>query len=181
MYYRVLNKKGFTLIELVMAIVIASIAISMLLLVASESTRRSVDPMIQEQGSALAQAYLEEIMQKSFCDPDLATDCVAACTAAPSPACGNVACTSAEGPANRDIFDDVCDYDNRSDNPPQDILGTPITALDQYTVTVDIVDDNSANLNGLAGDQGEVVRIDVTVSHPSMQTDVELSGFRANF
>ena len=42
-------------------------------------------------------------------------------------------------------------------------------------------DTAAATLDTLAGNNGEVVRIDVSVSNPGMANDVELSGFRANF
>lgn len=169
--------RGATLVELVIGIVIISIALTVLFAVTSRTTERSVDPMIRIQANAVAQAYLEEIMQKSFCDPDLADDCVAACSGAG--ACGNASCTSQEG--SRSLYDDVCDYDNLLDNPPRDITGNVIPDLDQYTVEVQVVDDASANLNGLSGDNGTVVRIDVDVSHPAMQSTADISGFRANY
>lgn len=171
------RRAGATLIELVTGIVIVSIALAVLFSLTSQTTQRSVDPMIQVQAGAVAQAYLEEIMEKSFCDPDLASDCVAACTGAG--ACGNAACTTPE--ASRAVFDDVCDYDGRTDSPPQDVTGNSLPGLGQYTVTVDVVDDASVNLNGLSGANGLSVRIDVGVTHPSMPDNVRLSGFRANY
>lgn len=172
-----IRRRGATLIELVIGIVIISIALTVLFAVTSRTTEHSVDPMIRIQANAVAQSYLEEVMQKSFCDPDLASDCVAACSGAG--ACGNASCTSQEGA--RSIFDDVCDYDNLSDNPPRNITGNIIPGLDQYTVNVQVVDDASASLNGLSGNNGRVVRIDVGVSHPAMQSDINISGFRANY
>lgn len=183
MYYRLLKKvRGTTLIELVTTIVIVSIAVVTLIAVTSRSSSRSVDPMIQEQAVAIAQSYLEEIVQKGFCDPDVATDCVAACAGAG--ACGNAACTVPEGPANRAIFDDVCDYDGLNNNGAVDQNGAAVPGLGQYNVSV-TVNDNGVTI-GPAGaplnsNNGEVVRIDVAVSHPAMQNSVRVSGFRANF
>jgi MSHA pilin protein MshD len=171
------RRAGATLIELVTGIVIISIALAVLFSLTSHSTRRSVDPMIQVQAGAVAQSYLEEIMEKPFCDPDLASDCVAACTGAG--ACGNAACTASEGA--RALFDDVCDYDNSTDNPPRDVTGNAIPGLGRYTVTVQVVDDASVNLNGLSGANGMSVRVDVSVAHPAMPDNVRISGFRANY
>lgn len=172
-----IRRRGATLVELVISIVIISIALTVLFAVTSRTTERSVDPMIQVQAGAVARSYLEEILQKSFCDPDLSDDCVAACSGAG--ACGNASCTVQEGA--RSLYDDVCDYDALADNPPRDTTGNAIPGLDLYTVNVQVVDDASATLNGISGNNGTVVRVDVDVSHPAMQRDVSLSGFRANY
>lgn len=173
------NSRGTTLIELVMTIVIVSIAVVTLLAITSQTSERSVDPMIQQQATAIAQSYLEEIVQKSFCDPDVAADCVVACAGAG--ACGNAVCTVAEGAANRNIFDDVCDYDGLANNGAIDQTGALIPGLGLYNVNVQVVDNISVDLNGLTGDQGQVVRIDVTVTHPAMQDSIMISGVRVNF
>ena len=183
MYCRMfLKQQGATLIELVITITIVSIALVTLIAVTSQTTGRSADPMIQEQAVAVAEAYMEEILQKNFCDPDVAADCVAACTGASS--CGNAACTVAEPPANRAVFDDVCDYNALPDNLVRDQSGTLVPGLSQYNITVQVID-NGVTF-GLAGNQmvsnnGEVVRVDITVTHPAMANNIQLSGFRANF
>ncbi|MBI2970390.1 MAG: pilus assembly protein MshD [Gammaproteobacteria bacterium] len=179
---------GATLVELVVTIVVASIAVITLLVITSQATQRSVDPMIQEQASAVAQAYLEEILQKGFCDPDFDVDsdpatpldCPAQCT---GPVCQAGGCrhsgSTQEG--SRDLYDDICDYDGLSDSGAIDQAGTAVAGLGQYGISVNVVDDGTATLNGLAGSNGETALIDVTVTHPAMQDDVRLSGFRANY
>jgi MSHA pilin protein MshD len=172
-----LKPAGATLIELVAAVTIISIALVTLIALTSRSTQHSADPMIREQAVAVAQAYLEEITQKGFCDPDVATDCVAACSG--SGACGNAACTVSEG-GNRALYDDVCDYNHLPDNLVRDQNGNKI--LDnQYNISVKVVDDNTVDLNGLMGNLGQVVRVDVEVTHPAMENTVELTGFRTNY
>ena len=173
--------RGATLIELVITIAIVSIALVTLITLTSQSTGRSMDPMLQEQATAVAESYLDEITQKSYCDPDVATDCVAACV---SSACGLAACTVAEGPANRDLFDDVCDYDGLSDSGAKDQNGIALAGLGSYNVSVQVVD--SGFSMGPAGaplnaNNGEVVRIDVTVSHSAMPDNVQITGFRTRF
>lgn len=182
-----LKIRGFTLIEIIISIVIVSVALTALLLFTSTSTRRSVDPLIQEQASAIAQAYLEEIMQKEFCDPDwdhdsnpaTPLDCPAQCV---SDACGTCSGTGVGWSIeSRASYDDVCDYAG-TDNPPLDQAGnTFASGLGDYSVTIAIDDSAGANLNGLTGNTGQVLRIDVTVSHPSMTPDLKIFGFRTNF
>lgn len=181
-----LRQHGATLIELVVTIVIVSIALITLITLTSQSEGRSVDPMIQEQAVAVAQAYLEEITQKSYCDPDVASDCAAACT---SSACGLATCTVAEGPANRDLFDDVCDYDGLSDSGAKDQNGADLFSpsspeLGSYNVSVQVVD-SGFSLGPAGAPQsaasGAVVRIDVTVSHAALPDDIRLTGFRTRY
>jgi MSHA pilin protein MshD len=184
-----LKQSGVTIIELVVTIVVITIVVTTLMVLTSQSLGRSVDPMIQEQASAIAQAYLEEITQKSFCDPDFNADgdpatpldCPADCT---SSICGATCRNAGLGStteASRDLYDDVCDYEGLNDAGAIDQTGTAVTGLAQYVITVDIVDDASATLNGLTGNTGEAARIDVTVTHPAMADDVRMSGFRANY
>jgi MSHA pilin protein MshD len=183
-----LRRAGATLIELVVTIVIVSVLMLTLLTLTGQSTGRSVDPMIQEQASAIAQAYLEEILQKGFCDPDYDVDsnpatplnCPAQCTGS---VCAGGGCRNSgsvqEGA--RDLYDDICDYDGLSDNGAVDQNGTAVNGLGDYDISVNVVDDATANLNGLTGNAGEAARVDVTVTHPAMPDDVQLSGFRANY
>ncbi|MGC8733075.1 MAG: type IV pilus modification PilV family protein, partial [Halothiobacillaceae bacterium] len=51
---------GFTLIELVLAVVILSIGLAGILLVYSQTVAKSADPMLRQQALALAEGYLEE-------------------------------------------------------------------------------------------------------------------------
>lgn len=183
-----LSQRGATIIELVVTIVVVSILVVTLMVLSGQSVSRSVDPMIQQQASAVAQAYLEEITQKSFCDPDFDVDgnpatplnCPADCT---SSICGGTCRNPALGSdieAGRSLYDDICDYDGLNDTGAIDQTGNP-TGLPQYVISVDVVDDNTASLNGLTGDAGAAARIDVTVSHPAMPDNVRMSGFRANY
>ena len=68
-------KKGFTLIELVIFIVIVSVALAGVLTVLNITAKSSADPMIRKQALAIAEALLEEVMMQpyTYCDPDDAT------------------------------------------------------------------------------------------------------------
>ena len=109
-------QRGFTLIELLVTIIILSIAISVFLFVVSDSISRSADPLLRTQASAVGHAYLEEIMSKSFDDPD------------------------GVGGETRATFDDVMDYNGLVDNGARDINDNPITGLERYTVSVSVTD-----------------------------------------
>lgn len=179
----VLSGRGFTLIELVITIVVLAVGIVGMLSVSTFTTAKSADPIIVHQANAIAEAYLEEIMLQPFCDPDLSTDCIAACSGGGG-ACGNAACTASEG-GNRPLYDDVCDYNNLPDSVVRDRAGNPISGLNGYSVNV-VVDDTAAatlgkGTNVLSGSSGNLVEIDVTVSNPVLASPIKLTGYKANF
>lgn len=143
--------RGFTLVELIIAIVVIGIAASGVLLVMNYTTAHSADPMIQHQAVAIAEAYLEEVLLQPYADPD------------------GVAVVE----ANRSFFDDIDDYNfievgaRDQANP-----GVVIGGLEAYTVTVAVSADT---LNTVAAK-----RIDVTVTHTS-GIDMTITGYRSSY
>ncbi len=184
-----INYSGFSLIELVVAIVILSIGVTAFLTLIINTTKNSVDPQIRVQGNAIARAYLEEIMLNQFCEPnfdpdtDPATGCsvdctFSACSTVSPNACGGVNATGG-AETGRAVFDDVCDYNSLNDVGAMDQTGSGvISGLENYTVNVTV--DDTATLNGLNGTNGQVVRIDVDVTHSNGAT-MSLSGYKTNF
>ena len=152
---------GLTLIELVISIVVIGVAVSGTLLAVNQTTRRSADPMLQHQASAVAEAYLEEILSRPLADPDT-----------------GVVCGPAE--ASRDLYDDVCDYAGLDDSPPRSQDDSAVAALGSYRARVTV--DPAANLNGLTG-AANVLRVDVRVNHTlaALGIDLTLSGYRTAY
>lgn len=164
---------GTTLVELVVSIVVISIGLAGILMVMTRTTSSSADPVVQHQAIAIAEAYLEEILLKDFCDPDNA----APCTPLNAPGSANcVVCPVAEG--TRANFDNVCDYNGRTDTGARDQTGTAIAGLEGYTVRTDVFTNDS--LNGLTGANCQVLRVDVRVTGIG-GTDITLSGYRTNY
>ena len=168
---------GVSLIELVIVIVILSAGFTALIATIVNTTQHSADPQVQQQAYAVAQAYMEEILSQPFCDPnDFSTDCFADCGVS---ACGT--CTGSTVPGGgaeaRASFDDVCDYEPINE-AASDINGA-IAALSDYTVVVTI-DDTGVNFNGLLSNSGQVVQVDVDVTHTS-GFSTSLTSFKANF
>ena len=141
--------RGVTLVELIVSIVIISIAVTSVLGVLSAVATNSAAVMVQQQGVGIASAYLNEVLQKSFNDPNG----------------GGVE-------ASRNLFDNVDDYNALPDAIVRDQNGHAIAGLGQFRVTVSVV---PHSLNGLTAAQAR--RVDVTVTHPSMPA-VMLSGYR---
>lgn len=144
--------RGFTLIELVISIVVVSIALGGVLLAINYTVTHSADPMLQHQAVAIAESYLEEILLKPFADPD-----------------------GVDGESSRALFDDVDDYHGLLDSGVRDQTGNSIPGLDNYTVGVTVV---GTNLNGIAIANSK--KITVTVSHP-VGFNMSLSGYRTNY
>lgn len=66
------RQRGLTLIELIVFILIVSVALVGVMTVLNVTARSSADPMVRKQALAIAEAILEEVMLQPFtwCDPD---------------------------------------------------------------------------------------------------------------
>ena len=144
------KQAGVTLVELLVSIVIVSIAASGVLGVLSMTTAASADPMIRHQAAAIAEAYLEEIMLKPITDPD-----------------------GTDGEAARAGFDDLDDYNGLSDSGARDQFGVAIAGLANYNVAVSVVP--SSALPSIPA--ADALRVDVVVTRGS-DVNFVLSGYR---
>jgi MSHA pilin protein MshD len=158
------RQRGVNLIELIVAIVVISIACTGVLLVFVTAVRYSADPLVQTQALAVAEAYLDEILARPVCDPD-----GAACA---------TELGGAEPGETRDTYDDLQDYALLSDSPPLNQAGSADwdgdgqPDLPGYTVNVAIFPGQL--LNGVT-----MARVDVTVTYGNV-VNFTLSGYRAN-
>ncbi|MGB5626208.1 MAG: prepilin-type N-terminal cleavage/methylation domain-containing protein [Woeseiaceae bacterium] len=143
-------QSGVTLVELLVSIVIVSIAASGVLGVLSMTTAASADPMIRHQAAAIAEAYLEEIMLKPIADPD-----------------------GVDGEAARADYDDLDDYDGLADAGARDQFGSLIAGLASYSVAVSVAP--SSELPSVP--PSDALRVDVIVTH-SADINFVLSGYR---
>lgn len=146
------NSKGVTLIELIVAMVVISIAVVGVMSVLNYTTLHSADPVLRHQAIAIAEAYMEEISLKNYSDPD------------------------SDGEANRSQYDDVDDYDGLTDNGAVDQNGNAIAGLNNYRVSVSVIPQNYGPAGALVGG----LEIIVTVTDPAGE-NLTLSGFRADF
>jgi MSHA pilin protein MshD len=179
---------GMSLIEVVVFIVVLGIGIAGTVVLYSQVTRASVDPMIRKQALALASSMLEEVELKAFtyCDPDGAT----VYTAANAAACATQEVIGPNEPsANAETryadprFDNVNDYNGFSMGSGQvnpDIktaANTPIAELANYSMSVSVA--NAGADFGLAAE--EVLRITATATHAPTNTSVSLQGYRFRY
>lgn len=152
--------RGFTLIEMVIAIVVLASAVSAILFAVAQNVSSSADPMIKQQAIAIAQAYMEEVMLKPYNDPD-----------------GGETGSCEEGVASRVQFDDVADYDCINDSAGAiDQFGNALAGLGAYNVVVNV------GVVNIGAPAVTTRRIDVTVSH-DVHTSIAMtiSGYRASY
>ena len=135
-----MNSKGFTLLETVLTIVILGIGVSAFAILLNTVGEKSIDPMLRQQAHAVARSYLEEILIKSFCDPNLTADCPGVCNGG-STCTDTTNCTeNTLGGETRATFDDICDYNGLTDIGAVDQSGSSVPDLSDFTVSVDVID-----------------------------------------
>jgi MSHA pilin protein MshD len=133
---------GFTLIEMIIAIVIISVGLAGLLLAFNTTVKSSADPMIHKQMLSIAEEMMEEIRLKPM---TVGAGTIADC--------------------NRTAADDVADYAGYN-QPICDIDGAAVGVLAGYTVAVAQDATAAANLtNGTTA--VPAIKITVTVTHGS--------------
>ena len=154
------RQSAFTLIEIIVTIVVIGISATALMSVFTSFTRTSVDPVLQQQATTIAEAYLEEILLRAFDDPQG----------------GESGLGGDEGESGRAEYDDVQDYSVLPVGPAADQFGNPVAALADYTVTVTV----TSTALDTAVPVADTLRVDVSVNHPVIG-DIELSGFRTRY
>ncbi len=185
---------GVTLVELVVFMVIVSVALVGVLKVLDITNRGSVDPLVRKQALSIAESLLMEIEQQPFtyCDPDDANVSIATSTAActNSQDKGGAALTgptpaSESRYSSTDPFDNVADYGGFA-MPGGGCTGicgpgdtTPLTGLNAYTAAVTITRAGAA-APFATFPLDAVLKIGVRVTGPA-NTDVTLTGYRVRY
>lgn len=155
------RSSGFTLVEMVIAIVIIGIGLAGVLLAFNATVKSSADPLIRKQMLAVAEEMMEEVLLKPFTVTGTAPTNSAT-------GCGVAA-------ASRVSFDDVSDYHNYETTSICDIDGVAVAGLGSYGVKVTI--DGAASLDTLSG--GAVKKVTVVVTHGS--ESFSLVGWRTDY
>lgn len=176
------RQRGVTLIELVMFIVIVSIAVVGVLSVFGYTTKHSADPLRRKQALMIAEGLLEEVelAQFTYCEPNSANSDTAGSVAA---------CSTPEtwGPESIDSrpYDNVNDYAVSSGHPFDsggvlvDAAGNAL-GLSGYSASLLV---EPADLNGIAGGttaDPQVLHLVVTVTYDAGQS-VTLDGYRTRY
>lgn len=206
-YNRNFYQKGISLIELVIFIVIMSVALTGITLIYINTTKYSADPMVRIRSIELAQSTLEEILLKAYDEnTPVGGGCVPFSTG--SSRCltgteGTIA-LGLNGAESRSTFNDVDDYHNLA------YCGTGGTAdASCTTACIPMVDESGNNIAAqysgfavcirvsFAGGAGSEIsnaapgaatdvllndakRIDVIATDP-LNSRIRLSAYRLNF
>lgn len=168
-------RSGFTLVELVMFIVIVSIAVVGILSVMNITTSSSADPQLRKQALSIAEALLEEVSlaRFTFCDPaDVNAETAANATE----------CTVPEGvgpeAGNTRPFDNVNDYVTTYGTAQPiaitDVNGAAIPNLGAYTSTITIT---PQAYNGIAATDSLLITINVNYGADTIRLD----GYRTRY
>ena len=175
------GQAGVSLVELLMFVVIVSVALVGILSVMNVTSKASADPMQRKQAAAIAESLLEEIELQpfTFCDPDDANARSASVALVAANGCAstvqNLAPTPGESRYAEPRFDNVADYQGFSMTGIRDLQNIALAGLDTYSASVNIVQDGAT----FALAAGEVLRIDVRVI--SGPTDISMSGYRFRY
>lgn len=160
------KQRGVSLIELIIFIVIISVALTGILLVMNQVTRHSADPLIHKQALAAAESLLEEIELQDFISQSGVTTTVTQLNRA-------------------SVYHVVNDYNNFPLDNAIGIFPTSgvaaIVGLESYRVKVAI--DSTASPLGSGPNiiaAGSAVRIAVTVTDPQ-GTAITIDGYRTAY
>lgn len=147
---------GFTLIELIIAIVVVGAGVTAIFSLTTQAARQGTDPMTYKQSLALVESYMEEIRGKRFS--------TGTCPSVPS---SNV----------RANYSYVCHYDTSgADVAVADQQGNSLLDWSQYTVRVTV---SNTAFNGISSSNAQ--KIVVLVKHAISNTSVSLTSYKTNF
>lgn len=148
-------ERGASLIELIMFIVIVSVALTGIMLVMNITAGHSANPLVNKQALTVAESLLEEIGLQDFLDNGFS------------------------GPytqANRASFDDIMDYNGFTTTGVYPANGTvAVSGLQNYSVVVAVSAVNWGNIPSTSA-----VQITVAVTDPSGQS-LDAIGYRAAY
>lgn len=159
------HMRGMSLVEMVMTIVIISLALVASLRAFSVLTARSADGMVQTRSLELAQLYFDEILSRRF-DENSGVTGVPAYTGA---------CRITDDGEMRDSYDDVDDYDGINNESPQIMETSLFPAYNGFLVTINVTCDDSIGTL----DNGSK-RVDIFITDPSGDTSV-FSVYKGNY
>jgi MSHA pilin protein MshD len=150
-----LPSRGFTMIEMIIAIVIIGVGIAGVMTAFQTVSRNNADPLVRKQLLAIAEEIMEEIQLKPYSDPQ--SDAYAA----PS---GNA----------RVAFDDIGDYHGYATSGAiYNIDGTAIASLSGFSMSITV---QAATLQGVTAAR----KITVTVSRGTSDS-LTVVGWRVDY
>lgn len=116
------KQRGFTLMELILAIVVLGVGLAGVLIAFQQTTRASADPLVNRQLLAIAEGMLEEVLSRPYgSSPATASSC------------------------DRSGLHKVDDY-NGYNQGICSVNGAAVAGLEAYTVQVSVADETLAGV-----------------------------------
>lgn len=173
---RIGRECGFSLVELVVTMVVISVAVLGISQALAFAFARQSDGLWQARAVALAESYVEEIMARRY-------DEAAPIGGVPPCAPAAVACSAigSDGGETRARFDDVDDYHGLDEQPPLDADGNPRAEYAQFRVQVSVSYLDAAQVAAYGLDDASDAKL-VTVSvTPPGEAAMRFPVIRANY
>lgn len=149
-----LDKRGVSLIEVILVIVILGVGIAMLLRLMEPGTKASPRPELNARGLFLAQDLLEEMRSKDF--------------------------SGGASAGNRENYDDVDDYDGYGPvSPPVDIKGNTMTEYAGFSRSAAVCYVEDTDLDTCDPGPTDYKKLTVTVTWSGGSTILE--GLRTDY
>lgn len=170
-----IRQTGVTLVELVISIIILSIAMVALMNSFSVSMLNSADPLWRNKTLKLSQLYLDEILAKNY---DHNTP-VGGMSYVVSPDCSSL---GPDGSESRATYNDVDDYNGLSGTPVS-LIAPLDSSYANYQVSVEVeckgnqVDAVNAS-NVVSSTQAKKITVTIT---PPGQSAIPFSAYKGNF
>ncbi|KZZ20537.1 hypothetical protein A3752_11485 [Oleiphilus sp. HI0081] len=171
------RQQGVTLVELVISIVILSIAMVAVLNSFSFTMKHSADPLWRNKTLKLTQLYFDEILSKNY---DHATP-VGGVPMVASPGC-TAADLGPDSPGDvletRSVYNDVDDYDGLTDAPPVSLTAGLDSSYDSYSVSISVACDTANLVSASATNHAKKITISIT---PPGQSTMTFAAYKGNF
>jgi MSHA pilin protein MshD len=156
-------RRGFTLVEAVVSLVIVSVMFTAAMTTAAAARVREQKAIDRQKGLFLAQSLMSEILDKPYQDPG---------------ALPILGLELGDILGLRSSYNDVDDYDGLTEAPPKDSSGAPMAGYQRWSrsVTVQWVTPGALNTTSLT--ETNLKRVTVTVKKNGL-TVVELCALRS--
>ena len=174
------GQQGFTLIEIIVGIVVLSIAFSIFTTLIYPLANQSAKQVHQIKAAELGQSMINEILAKAFDENSDMSGGLYRCGEDGEAACSSILADEESG--NREQFDDVDDYHNLS------VIGSSLGSSDPleqlyigYQINVEVINDSDYDGNNDGDDNNFSAKlITVTVTTPQ-GFDFVFAVYRVNF
>jgi MSHA pilin protein MshD len=172
------KQQGVTLVELVISIVIISIAMVAMMSSFSLSMSHSADPLWRNKALKLGQLYLDEILAKKYAE--LSPIGGLPFVESSDSGCANL---GPDGTETRATYDDVDDYHGITDSVPTSLTAPLDSSYDDYRIDITVAcdgDDVGALAEAGGDDNSHAKIITVTVTPPN-QSPITFAAYKGNY